>query len=146
MRTSLMQAIADKDLSRAGRLVADGVETFEVERVSREDFTVRKGFGVVVSLVYRGESEESADGEMLDPDEPVAFDASTVEITPETVTFTSDGMLCVRIDSNTCVPVENFGDNEDDYAADRFFLTRKEAEGHVVEITRALCYAGLENY
>jgi hypothetical protein len=134
-----MEAIANRDSMRVGELVRRHSESFTVKRTTVETIETHCGFGVFVSLVYAGDGAPN-------PDEPVGFDTVIARIDPEHCTFTNDGTFCVRAEPSLLVPVENFGDDENDYAASRFFENLNEAEEHVKTITRALKYAGLGAY
>lgn len=132
-----MNAIIDTDQTRVGELLAETSTTFTVKQSRIDYLTIRRGYGVSVDLIYAGDDEP-------DPDEPVAADVYVVSIDAKSCTFVG-GVLCAHVvDRNYFVPVENFGDDESDLAAARFFETRTEAEDHAVYIGQRLRQNGIE--
>lgn len=130
----MSSAIIDTDQTRVGELLAETSTTFTVKQSRIDYMTIRRGYGIIVDLVYAGDDE---------PDEPVAADVYVVSIDPKSCTFVG-GVLCAHVDRNYFVPVENFGDDESDLSAARFFETRTEAEDHAVYIGQRLRQNGIE--
>lgn len=135
------EALVSRQIDRTfeGATMRGGLIVAEVATIDR--FTFQPGHGVWFSLVYASEDEEPRDNY---DDGSRGFFGGIIEITANSL-YLIGGVLCVRVEDDSFMPVENFGDDETDLAACRWFSSRGEAETHLQEMRRRLTQNGLDD-